>query len=78
MMELSESGRAVASARDEIVRMLASSDHSGPFLSPNDLIRELAQDRDRDPYRAAVTSLLASGVIEATPDWKLRLRPPCD
>jgi hypothetical protein len=73
--ELSETGKAIAQARAEILAHLSSvMTENRPAPSPKELIRTLAPDRDRDPYRAAITSLIASGLVEATPSWKLRLR----
>jgi len=74
MQTLSESARAIAQARNDILERLAqiSATH-GVDPSPRALIDELAAGRDRDPYRAAVTSLIASGRIEETQVWTLRL-----
>ncbi|HYP60715.1 MAG TPA: hypothetical protein VEQ36_09845 [Thermomicrobiales bacterium] len=75
MDELSDTGKAIARARREILARLSNiRTENQPDPSPKDLIVELARDRDRDPYRAAITSLIASGVVEASPRWKLRLR----
>jgi hypothetical protein len=75
MNELSDTGKAIAQARREILSRLSDIRIANqPDPSPKDLIAELARDRNRDPYRAAITSLIASGVIEASPRWKLRLR----
>jgi hypothetical protein len=71
MIELSESGAAVARARNEILDVLkrsASTSHH-----PQELIRRIAGTRDRDAYRAAMMSLLASGVIERADNWTVKL-----
>ena len=74
MQTLSESARAIAQARSDILERLGQiSAAHGTDPSPRALIDELAAGRDRDPYRAAVTSLIASGQIEETPNWTLRL-----
>lgn len=76
MTEISETGKAIARARTEILDHLSNlSAENRPAPSAQELIRQLAPDRNRDPYRAAITSLIASGLIESTPDWKLRLSP---
>lgn len=73
MVELSKSGAEVARARDEILRELRK---TGPArVQPQELIRQVAGDHDRDPYRAAMMSLLASGVIERAENWTVRLSP---
>lgn len=75
MPEMSETGKAIAQAREEIIRHLSKiGAENRPAPSPREVITELARDRDGDPYRAAITSLIASRVVEATPTWKLRLR----
>lgn len=75
MVEMSETGKAIAQARAEILSHLSNvMNENRPEPSPKEIIRTLAPDRNRDPYRAAITSLIASGLVEATPSWKLRLR----
>ena len=71
MVELSKSGAEVARARDEILRALRKSGQAR--VQPQELIRQVAGDHDRDPYRAAMMSLLASGVIERAENWTVRL-----
>jgi hypothetical protein len=74
METLAESASAIARARRDILKRLSElAAENGPAPSPRRLIDELAGGRDRDPYRAAVTSLIASGQVEETPTWTLRL-----
>lgn len=78
MEQLSERGLAIEIARDEILRSLAERDGAHLLATPSELIRDLAGAGDRDAYRAAVTSLIASGHVEANSEWKLRLAPQSD
>jgi hypothetical protein len=71
VVELSESGAAVARARDEILGVLTRS--ASTTFQPQELIRQIAGNNDRDAYRAALMSLLASGVIERADGWTVRL-----
>ena len=71
---MTEMGQAISRARDEIVARLRELDaRDDPAPTPHTLILELARDRNRDPYRAAMMSLIASGVVERTSAWTLRL-----
>jgi hypothetical protein len=69
-----EMGEAIADAKAEIISHLAllETEHR-PAPSPREVVEFLARNRNGDPFRAAITSLIASRVIEATPEWKLRL-----
>jgi hypothetical protein len=71
VIELSESGAAVARARGELLGILMKSAHTSH--QPQELIRQVAGNRDRDAYRAALMSLLASGVVERADGWTIRL-----
>jgi hypothetical protein len=71
--ELSPSGSAIASARIEIVQSLSAGHFRDTPPSPIQLIRSLASGQSSEPYRIAITSMIASGQIEATPNWKLKL-----
>ena len=71
--ELSESGKAIREARSEIIARLSEPESLRCSPSTHELIQELANNRDRNPYRAAITSLIASGEVEASSTWKLRL-----
>jgi hypothetical protein len=71
VVELSRTGAEVARARDEILRQLQAS--ASATFQPQELIRHVAGDHDRDPYRAALMSLLASGVLERADGWTIRL-----
>ena len=74
MSTLAESAIAISRARRDIMEHLSQiAAMHGPAPSPRRLIEDLAAGRDRDPYRAAITSLVASGQIEETPTWTLRL-----
>jgi hypothetical protein len=75
MAELSESGKAIALAKKEIVAYLSAQESCAkPAPSPREIIERIAPDFRRDPYRAAITSLIASGELIASPDWKLSLQ----
>ena len=76
MIELSESGTAVARARDEILAVLKQS--ATTAFQPQELIRQIAGNHDRDAYRAAMMSLLASGIIERAEHWKVKLSAQSD
>jgi hypothetical protein len=71
MVELGESGAAVARARRELLSELKRSGSTS--VNPQELIRQVAGPRDRDPYRAAMMSLLANGVVERAEPWTVRL-----
>jgi hypothetical protein len=71
---LTESAAAIALARRRIIDRLGQIAASGePYPSPRKLVDDLAAGKNGDPYRAAITSLIASGRIELTPTWRLRL-----
>ena len=71
---LTESAAAIARARRHILERLAViAATNSPEPSPRQLVEELGGGANGDPYRAAITSLIASGRIEETPTWKLRL-----
>ena len=74
-MELTASGKAIAQARDDIIRSLSEERYRDSPPSPIQLVRTLSGTGNSVPYRVAVTSLIASGEIEATPTWKLRIPP---
>ena len=77
MTELSEMGKAISHARDEILARLQELDSQNcPPPTPHKLIHDLARDKNRDPYRAAMMSLIASGLVERSPSWTLRLSTP--
>ena len=76
VIELSDSGAAVARAREEILATLRKS--ASTAFQPQELIRQIAGNQDRDAYRAAMMSLLASGVIERAENWKVKLRTQAD
>jgi hypothetical protein len=71
VIELSESGAAVARAREELLVALRQS--ASTAFQPQELIRQVAGNQDRDAYRAAMMSLLASGIIERVESWKVKL-----
>jgi hypothetical protein len=70
-MQLTPSGKAVAQAADEMVTYFKS--RRGRALDPQHVIWELATSRrrDSDPYRAAMMTLLESGVLRRLPGWKV-------
>jgi hypothetical protein len=71
---LTESAMAIARARRHVLERLAEiAATRAPEPSPRQLVDELAGGANGDPYRAAITSLIASGRIEETPTWTLRL-----
>ena len=76
MLELTESGAEVARAREEMLKVLRRS--ASTSFQPQELIRLVAGKYDRDAYRAALMSLLASGVIERADNWKVRLSSSSD
>lgn len=76
VIELSESGAAIARAREEILATLRTS--GATAHQPQELIRQIAGNHDRDAYRAAMMSLLASGVIERAENWTIRLSAPSE
>ena len=43
---------------------------------PTDVIYKLAPKHDREPYRAALSSLVHEGEVRLTDDWRLRLGTP--
>ena len=69
----SPSGSAIASARKEIALSLSEGRFRETPPSPIELVRTLSAGKSSEPYRVAVTSMIASGQIEATSNWKLRL-----
>jgi len=73
MAVLSANGMAIAEARQEVIRTLAQPQFIQSPPSPISLVKMLAAGKNSEPYRVAVTALLASGEIVATPTWKLRL-----
>lgn len=76
MVELSKSGAEVARAREEMLAVLRRS--ASVAFQPQELIRQVAGGYDQDAYRAALMSLLASGVIERADNWKVRLSSSSD
>lgn len=74
MTQMTEMGKAIGQARDEIVARLQELDaQNGTAPTPYSLIRELARDKNRYPYRAAMMSLIASGIVERSSSWTIRL-----
>ena len=74
MATLSESGRAILLARQEILNHLQKIKANNlPDPSAREIVSTLARDRNGDPFRAAITDLIAAKIVEATPDWKIRL-----
>jgi hypothetical protein len=73
MVEMSKSGAEVAKARSELLRELETI--GAQPVAPQELIRQVAGNHDRDPYRAALMSLLASGVVERAAGWTVMLSP---
>ena len=71
---MTEMGRAIADARVEILALLSRiAVEKQPAPSPREVVELLSRNRNGEPVRAAITSLIASRIVEATPDWKLRL-----
>ena len=70
-----EMGKAIAEAKTEIIAHLSRLEHENqPSPSPREVVEVLAKNRNGEPFRAAITSLIASRIVEATPEWKLRLQ----
>lgn len=69
----SPSGEAIASARREIRGSLEEARFRESPPSPIELVRHLSVGKSSDAYRVAMTSMIASGQIEATANWKLKL-----
>jgi hypothetical protein len=75
--QMTEMGKAISHARDEILTRLHELDaQNGSAPTPHTLIRELARDKNREPYRAAMMSLIASGIVERSPSWTIRVHSP--
>lgn len=72
---MTEFDRELEMARDQIVTSLGASSPDGLSPRPSELLQRLAPNRDREPYRAALLTLIREGSVEASDDWRLRLRP---
>ena len=66
--------RELEVARGQIVRSLGAKPANERSPRPSELLQRLAPNRDREPYRAALLTLIRDGSVEAAPDWQLRLR----
>ena len=74
MTQMTDMGEAIGRARDEILTRLGELDaQNGAAPTPHALIHELARDKNRYPYRAAMMSLIASGIVERSSSWTIRL-----
>ena len=75
MTQVTDIGKAIGHARDEILTRLGELDtQHGAAPTPHTLIRELARDKNEYPYRAAMMSLIASGIVERSSSWTIRLQ----
>lgn len=73
---MAEFDTAMREARRQILAELqrGGSDETDP--RPTDVIYKLAPKHDREPYRAALSSLVHEGQVRLTDDWRLRLGTP--
>jgi YD repeat-containing protein len=74
MESLVQSSQRVRDARENITAYLnnASPNHAQVW-DPQELIREVSGGINIDAYRAAMQSLIASGVLERSSGWTVRL-----
>lgn len=49
-------------------------DHAAELPSPDELISMVAAKKDRDPYKAALMSLITDGTVVPSSRWRLELR----
>jgi hypothetical protein len=76
METLVQSSQRVREARDNITSYLKSTspDHDQTW-DPQELIRQVSGGLNIDAYRAAMQSLIASGVLERSTGWTVRVGP---
>lgn len=71
---MTEFDRQMELARDQIVKSLGSLSADAIAPRPSELLRRVASNRDRGPYRAALLTLIRDGRVVAAEDWRLTLR----
>lgn len=72
---MTEFDRQLEVAREQIIRSLGAGPTSARSPRPSELLQRVAPNRDREPYRAALLTLIRDGSVVAADDWQLRLRP---
>jgi len=70
---VTEFDRQMEAARDQIVRSLGAQPADAVAPRPSELLRRVAPNRDRGPYRAALLTLIRDGRVVAADDWRLTL-----
>jgi hypothetical protein len=73
VVAMTESGRQVAEAVERITTIMAR-EGAGRMYDPRELIRLASHGKNIGAYQAAMQSLLASGRLEQTENWTVRLR----
>lgn len=73
---MAEFDTAMREARRQILAELRRSRSEQTEPRPTDVIYKLAPKHDREPYRAALSSLVHEGAVRLTDDWCLRLGTP--
>jgi hypothetical protein len=72
----------IESAVSELVAKLGElqqrlgTDQANDLPRPDELIRMVAEKKDRDPYKAALMSLITDGTIVPSSRWRLSLQLP--
>lgn len=72
---VTEFDRQMEVARAQIVVSLGAMPTGTVAPRPSELLRRVAPNRDRGPYRAALLTLIRDGRVVAADDWRLTLRP---
>lgn len=79
METLVQSSQRVRDAREAITAFLTTgSSDSTRAWDPQDLIRQVSGGVNIDAYRAAMQSLIATGLLERSPGWTVRVTDPAD
>ena len=68
---------AVSETRFQLrLQQRLGTDQANDLPRPDELIRMVAEKKDRDPYKAALMSLITDGTIVPSSRWRLSLQLP--